>query len=372
MPHATQRRGFHSKLTPSCPEHPKTAADAIDEKYSKDRKDRNSNYKGKRDNLHKGRNTWNYNSPRDKFDRRNVKSRYDDQEKTDDPAQIRKQVEFYFSDGNLRQDKFLFEQIGGAANKPVDIKVIASFKRMQRFEPYSAIVKALKESSTLDVLNDDKPNGEQVRRKTPLPETMGTDHKQVAADYNTESMKRSIYAKGFGAEDSKTQLRIEELFSIWGVTSVRLRRHADGTFKGSAFIEFPSEDEAQQFLESDAESKPKWNETEVLSIMSKAEYCQMKDKLINEGKIRRNDLDGDDGPRGGFRGGPRGRARGGRWNGNNGGDRGGRYHNKRRRDDSRSRSGERDLENENWRELREKDKAGRKRDKETKQEFDEA
>jgi len=308
---------------------------------------------------------------------KNIKSRYDDDEPTDDPVQIRKQVEFYFSDANLKQDRFLFEQIEGCKNTPVDIKVISSFKRMRRFTPYSAIVAALKESDMLNVIDEEGVGREQVVRKTPLPEDLGTNHREVMANYASESMKRSIYVKGFGEETRNTQVKVEELFQPFGVTSVRLRRIPDGSFKGSAFIEFPSEDEANQFLELD--DKPKWtdadgNEKELL-IKSKTDYCKEKDELINAGKIRPNDQ--DDQPRGSGSGRGGFKNRGGR----GGGYKGGKYGGGRRRDDSRgrsrsrsrSRSGSRDLRNDDWKELRAKDnkRDGRREKDEKKEEKDE-
>lgn len=372
----------HLLTTPNS-DNSKTTADDIDAKFSKGRKDGDRNGGDRRGDRNgddrrggrggrgrggnRGRGNSNYH---DKFDRSNVKSRYDDQEATDDPAKIRKQVEFYFSDTNLRQDKFLFERVKGSKNEPVDIKIIASFKRMQRFQPYTAIVNALKESTTLNVLNADKPNDEQVQRKEPLPEDLGTDHREVAANYAQQSMHRSIYAKGFGEEDSGTQLKIEELFSMWGVTAVRLRRLNDGHFKGSAFIEFPSEDEMQQFLELDEESKPKW-EGKALQIMSKKAYCEKKDKDINEGKIRPNDQDDYSRVRSGNRdtGRGRGRGRGGRGRGR--GDRDDRDGDRRRRS---SRSKSHDLREDDWKELRKRDsKRDSKKDdeKKPKQEFEE-
>jgi lupus La protein len=241
---------------------------------------------------------------------------------------------------------------------------------MQRFEPYSAIVAALKASSTLEVLNEDKPNDEQVRRKKPLPENLGTSHDEVRANYEHESMKRSIYAKGFGDETSKTQVEIEQFFAPYMASAVRLRRANDGTFKGSVFVEFESEEDMQQFLELD--DKPEWD-GKPLQIKSKAAYCKEKDNLINEGKIRRNDLDEDDSPHGGKRGGFRGSRGRGRGNFR------GRRDRDRARSDSRSRSRSRgrrgsfhkELRHKNWRELA--DEEDREREsKEQKQEYDDA
>ena len=349
----------------------------------RNRNDRNGdrrgykNDRGGKGNWHnKGRNTFNHYNKKTN----NVKSRYDHQEVTDDPVQIRKQVEFYFSDTNLRQDKFLFERIEGHANKPIDIKTIHSFKRMQRYQPYSAVVKALKESDELDVINGDSVGNEQVVRKVALPEDIGTNMREVAANYESESMKRSIYAKGFGRETEKTQLKIEKLFEPYAPKAVRLRRMQDGFFKGSVFVEFSTEEEATDFMEM--ENKPTFenelNQKVELKWMSKTAYCKEKDELINSGKIRPNDEDDQPrgyGGRGNFRG-NRGRdgGRGGRdWRGGRGRD--GKFNRRdRNRSGSRERSGERDLRNDNWKELAEKDRKrgrGEEKEKEEKKEVQE-
>src|SRR4051812_17768062 len=81
------------------------------------------------------------------------------------------QVEFYFSSANLSQDRHMFLEMKGAENRPVPIKHIASFKRMHRFQPYSAIVAALRDSNDLIVIDDGKFSGagnEGVKRKEPL------------------------------------------------------------------------------------------------------------------------------------------------------------------------------------------------------------
>src|SRR5437762_11528669 len=76
------------------------------------------------------------------------------------------QVEFYFSDSNLPMDKFLFAKVGGVENKPISLKMIATFKRMKRFQPYEAIVAALKDSEFLDLTEN-----QEVKRKVPLEPT---------------------------------------------------------------------------------------------------------------------------------------------------------------------------------------------------------
>lgn len=87
--------------------------------------------------------------------------------KTSDAAEILKQVEFYFSDANLPRDKFLWTLTTSDPQKQgwVPISQIASFKRMQRFQPVEAIATALRESKELLEVNED---GTAVRRKVPL------------------------------------------------------------------------------------------------------------------------------------------------------------------------------------------------------------
>jgi lupus La protein len=91
-----------------------------------------------------------------------------------DAAEILKQVEFYFSDANLPRDKFLWTLTQSDPKNQgwVQIKTIASFKRMQRFKSLEVIVDALRQSKELLEVSED---GTAVRRKIPLvkPTTEG-------------------------------------------------------------------------------------------------------------------------------------------------------------------------------------------------------
>ncbi|WYZ46031.1 hypothetical protein EsH8_IX_000256 [Colletotrichum jinshuiense] len=214
---------------------------------------------------------------------------------TDDPAEIRKQVEFYLSDSNLPHDKFLWEQTGGFENKAIPLKTITNFKRMRRFQPYSAVVAALKESTQVNIAGEE--GEETIQRKQPY--TPGNDK------YNA----RCVYVKGFGDEEPSTQFDLEAFFTQFGsINAVRLRRTNEKLFKGSVFVEFPDEEAAQKFLAIDP--KPKWKGHD-LKIMPKIDYVKEKSALISSGKLEPNTsrrfFEGKDG---GDRG--RGRGRGGR------------------------------------------------------------
>ncbi|KAE8135161.1 hypothetical protein BDV38DRAFT_273014 [Aspergillus pseudotamarii] len=231
--------------------------------------------------------------------RNNAKFDPSSQKETDDPVEIRKQVEFYFSDSNLPMDKFLLSKVGGSQNRAVPLELLHSFKRMRRFQPFSAIVEALKTSEVLDLVD----NETAVRRKTPLPESVTETHDpSVVKVFEDKAMDRSIYAKGFGEEGPTTQLEIEEFFAPHGpVNAIRLRRANDKTFKGSVFVEFESEEKQKAFLA--LAPKPQWKGQD-LNIKSKREYCDEKVRDIEAGRIKPS----GNRPRG--RGGFRGRGRG--------------------------------------------------------------
>ncbi|KAK4236975.1 hypothetical protein C8A03DRAFT_35088 [Achaetomium macrosporum] len=231
---------------------------------------------------------------------------------TDDPVKIRAQVEFYFSDSNLPTDKFMWESTGGVENKPMSLKTICSFKRMRQFQPYSAVVAALRESPFLEVSGEE---GEEVVRR------------KEAYVSSTEAQKArlnaSIYAKGFGEEEPSTQFDIEAFFANYGhVNNVRLRRTNEDLFKGSVFVEFATAEEADAFVK--LEPKPTFKGKELL-IMKKKDYLDEKNRQIKEGLIEPNSsrrstfFEGKE--RGGGRGGRgRGRARDDKGRNGNAGD----------------------------------------------------
>ena len=180
-------------------------------------------------------------------------------------------------------DKFLLSKVGGSNNNPVELKIIHSFKRMRHFQPFEAIVSALKESTILELTDDDTC----VRRKDPLPESLndGPDESTVKI-FEDRAMPRSVYAKGFGEEVPSTQFDIEAFFAPYGPTNaIRLRRSDTKSFKGSVFVEFATEDLQKNFLAIDP--KPLYKGKE-LSIMSKKEYCDGKVEDIKSGKIKAN------------------------------------------------------------------------------------
>jgi lupus La protein len=196
-------------------------------------------------------------------------------------------------------DAFMLERTGGAENKPVAITDICKFGRMKRFQPYSEVVAALKDSGFLDVSGEE--GVETVKRKV----AWKSESRRAEID------ARSIYVKGFGEEEPSSQFDIEAFFAPYGPTNaVRLRRSDDKRFKGSVFVEFQDEETAKKFLELDP--KPLWKGEELKEIKSKNEYQNGKNEEIREGKLDPKGGDTRGRGRGGFRDGRGKRDREGR------------------------------------------------------------
>lgn len=147
-------------------------------------------------------------------------------------AEVRKQIEFYFGDANLRRDKFLNGEIAKNEEGWVQLQVICSFGKMKSMNAtdVAAVAACLANSESL-ILNDDKTS---IRRKTPLPEV-------------DDSSDRTIHAKRFPAE-----MTLEQLHEFWAqygtVLMVTMRRLPNKNFKGSVLVEFSAADAVKNLL----------------------------------------------------------------------------------------------------------------------------
>ncbi|KAF2127768.1 hypothetical protein P153DRAFT_368324 [Dothidotthia symphoricarpi CBS 119687] len=285
---------------------------------------------------------------------------FDDLPETDDPIQIRSQVEFYFSPHNLVTDEHLFKELDGPNNRPVSLKHITSFKRMRHFQPYSAVVDALRESTELVVVDDGDFSGTgkeavKLRQSLVVPTQDGDDKNPPSIGElfyrfhkaSPNNIDASVYVKGFGNDAGAGQIALEQFFRPFGSVMVRKRRDdSTGVWKGSVFVEFDTEENQKQFLALDP--KPKFNDNDLI-IMGKKEYVKMKcdekgivpawERNGSDKRSYNNNNKGGDRDRGG-RGGGRGRGRGGR--GGRGGHRDDRRENRRGNNRSRSPRARRD------------------------------
>jgi len=176
--------------------------------------------------------------------------------------QIRKQVEFYFSDSNYPRDKFLRGQAELSALGYVSLEIVASFARMKNLTTdLNVIIKALKnyKSPVIELSEDDK----NIRRINPLPE-------------EDNLTKKSIYAKKFPTNYTLEQ--IQQFFQPFGhVASVRLRRALNRQFKGSVFVEFNTIEEAKKV----SELKLKFNNADLI-VMMKQDYLKFEKRRASK------------------------------------------------------------------------------------------
>jgi lupus La protein len=214
------------------------------------------------------------------------------------PAQIQKQIEFYFSDSNFRKDTFLREAAAADAEAYVPITTLLTFNKLKALttDP-QAIVDALVTSETVEASED----GTKLRRKCPLP----------AVDNSKEC---SIYVKGFPLDDADVTLEaITEQFSPFGrVCMVRLRKDLHKNFKGSCFVEFDQSSAVDAAVAAANEGGVvtlSWKETPYLCVMKLGEWLERKaakggkgekktdKKKVEEstGKRKREDGDAGDG-----------------------------------------------------------------------------
>jgi len=186
--------------------------------------------------------------------------------------QIRKQVEFYFSDSNYPRDKFLRGQAELSALGYVSLEIVASFARMKKLTAdLNVVIKALKnyKSPVIELSEDDK----NIRRINPLPE-------------EDTITKKSIYAKIFPPDYTLEQ--VQQFFQAYGhVASVRLRRNLNRQFKGSVFVEFNTIEEAKKA----SELKLKFDNVDLI-IMMKQDYLNLKKEQLQQ--RRENKKDGEE------------------------------------------------------------------------------
>lgn len=154
---------------------------------------------------------------------------------------IKKQVEFYFSDSNYRKDTFLKAAAESDPDGFVAISVLLTFNRLKSLTTDVAKIADAVEDSDEVVLSADK---KKIKRSRPLPE-------------HDESAGRSLYVKGFPTDDAEVTIdSIGNMFSTYGkVLYVKMRQLKDRSsgamrFKGSAVIEFDSEESMKKAISS--------------------------------------------------------------------------------------------------------------------------
>jgi lupus La protein len=193
-------------------------------------------------------------------------------------ADIRKLIEFYFSDANYRRDTFLRCAAENDAEGFVPISILLTFNKLKSLTTDEAVVAAAVKDSTEVILSEDET---RIRRKDSLP-----------SDDNSKG--RTLYAKGFPTDNEKVTVEyVTDAFSVFGkVLMVRFRKDpATKTFKGSCFVEFSNDIEMKNAVEktnADPENvKISEDGFKLACVLPLAEWLERKEakrKLVKEKK----------------------------------------------------------------------------------------
>nr|CCA22444.1 conserved hypothetical protein [Albugo laibachii Nc14] len=123
-------------------------------------------------------------------------------------AQVKRQVEFYFSDSNFRRDRFLKEETTKQQDGFIPFSVLFTFKKLQALTTDPAVLQKSIENSDLLEMNESK---DALRRKSPLPEV-------------DDSPERTLVFVGLGAV-MPTIDEIKKSFEKMKVTPLYISRN---------------------------------------------------------------------------------------------------------------------------------------------------
>lgn len=190
-------------------------------------------------------------------------------------ADLKQQIEFYFSEPNLQKDRFLRQKIMEHPQGCIEIATIASFNRIKQLsDDITLVVKAMKLCLSVEVIDD-----QWVK---PLKQ-LSSEPKNVDAV--------TVYVEKLPREADHDWIR--SIFSTCGkVVYVSLPRYkSTRDIKGFAFVEFENESEVKQALEMfDQEKKPAEEESEKDAERNEENVDEPTEKQGKKNKKRKQKL----------------------------------------------------------------------------------
>lgn len=194
---------------------------------------------------------------------------------------IIRQIEYYFSESNMRRDKFLIQKIEADEGKWVPVSVLLTFKRLKELTEDAKVVADTMRKSNNGIVEVSEDN-EKVRRHpdNPLPEFNEARRKEL--------MNRTAYAKGFPLDSTMSTVLQFINNNFEKVENVMMRKYFNQgeksyLFKGSVYILFETKEAAEEFVK-----RPdlKYNEKALLRYMQE-EYLKVKRQEEKDKKERR-------------------------------------------------------------------------------------
>ncbi|KAL4171187.1 hypothetical protein KRP22_009285 [Phytophthora ramorum] len=171
---------------------------------------------------------------------------------------LQRQLEFYLSESNLRQDKFLQQAMDEQGFVPV--RVFLSFNKLKTLMATERMI--LDEAEKSSAIRVDRARSSIAPKVVPAT---GQDH---------EADARTIYVDSFDTADDHDSLR--RTFSKFGkVNLVSLPRFPQSKkFKGFGFVEF-----SEQSTADEAVAKASDEALRGIRVMSKTRWLEMKAQL---------------------------------------------------------------------------------------------
>ncbi|KAF2368622.1 La protein RNA-binding domain [Trinorchestia longiramus] len=191
------------------------------------------------------------------------------------------QIEYYFGNYNLPRDKFLSAEVK-KDDGWVPLSIMVKFARLARLTTDYAVISAAIRGNDGTFMEVDETST-KIRRSVdePLPE--------LAENLQEESIKRTIYCKGFPKDGSVTLDDLLEYFKQFGdYDSVRMRTYIDKNtsatgFKGSVLVVFKTVELAKAFLE-----RPPTQFKKIYLIKKWfADYLEEKKKEVEERRAKK-------------------------------------------------------------------------------------
>ena len=172
------------------------------------------------------------------------------------PEGLVTQLSFYFSESNLRRDRFLLRLTGADGIGEVPLATLATFNRVAALTTDESVLACALRAIDSLVVSDD---GASVRRAQPIP-------------LEDTSPARTVYVENLPAGCSIETLR--ELFiPCGGVAHVSIPRCGSRDSLGFAFVEFDKEEDAVSAAETMNGKTPSDGQAP-LRVLLKASWLQ--------------------------------------------------------------------------------------------------
>jgi lupus La protein len=183
---------------------------------------------------------------------------------------IVRQIEYYLGDVNMVRDKFLKNEVTKDEGW-IPLSVLTTFKRLQSLTTdFKTIINALKSSVSGLLQIDESENKIRRHPARPVPNSY--------TELELSLRNRTVYVKGFPKTDDVTIDKLLTFFEKFGaIESVQMKKQFKSKdFNGAAFVVFPSEEKAREFVDKSTTTPIKYVDGSLLECSLQDEHYKKK------------------------------------------------------------------------------------------------